>query len=993
MQPTFRSSRGRAFFCGHHERDRCRNQLGGAGQHRLRHRHARPESCRRRFNRRRIGQPAGGTGSGNGNYVGQVYDITPTPCPPPSNVPAGVSVVCQCDNFTRGTLNPSTIFGSNWIVTASDSTGIVPRIAKSGYLRLTENTGNNAKAATVPGIFPAAGNYISVEFLHYAYNGSNPGADGIAITLSDYAVPAQPGAFGGSLGYAQKSNPGSDCTVSGGCPGFAGGWIGVALDEFGNYQNPTEGRLGGPGAIAQSVGLRGSGSGMNGYRWLAGTATLSPGIDNRASTTPAPGHRYQIVVDARNEAGGVTAVAVNRDTTGSGTYTSLISVPNIKTAATNAGFTQAPVPDHWQISFTGSTGGSNNIHEIAGLKICAQVVVPPTGGTLGGFNVIDEVYASGNVNALQGHIYTKLAGTPFKLNVAALNTGSTAIESTYAISSNKTVTLELIDDSGTDPSCNTSVTACSSCTKPIIATQTITFTSADKGFKKSANFTINNAYSRLLARASDGTATGCSVDVLSVRPTAFSTPTSSASNAALTGTPVFKAGTDSFTLSVTANANNYAGVSATPKINTAAMQSTGTGWVVGSFTPSTFPEASASTASGNFTYSEVGNFKFLGYAPAADATSPRGIYDDTWTGVDQGAQGDCVAGSYSNTQDGNGKYGCLFGLTANSAVFGRFVPDHFALLSGAIGQFCAPTSPAIPFSYMGQPKLNIAYQLEARNGGNGKTSNYSAALTPAYPVTAPILVAEDQAASHQGCDLATRISGLPATTWTAGTYTVPATDATFSRPTAPAALDTANCATTRANAGGPFKQLDIGVKITDAAGAVIKTAPSAPALDMNADATGTCSGSGCTARRIGSTGQFFGRLRLVNAYGSELLPIRVEARAEYWDSGRWLTNTNDTCSTLAAGSFAPNNAMPAAGSSLAFSVPPAGIAVTGSAGLWFVTLTPATQGIGTVDLRYTAPAWLQGDWTSAGTGYDENPAARIKFGSSKAPYIYMRERY
>jgi len=900
------------------------------------------------------GNPLGGSGSGNGNYTGQIYEITPAPCPPPSNVPSGVTVICQCDNFTRSSLNPSTIFGSNWVATTSDSTGILPRIV-SNRLRLTENTGNNAKAATAPGIFPAADNYMSVEFLHYAYNGS--GADGIAIILSDYSVPAQTGAFGGSLGYAQRS----------GVVGFAGGWIGVALDEFGNYQNPTEGRLGGPGFIGQSVGLRGSGSGMSGYRWLAGTPALSPGIDNRTSTTPSRGHRYQIVVDARNQVNGITAVSVNRDTTGSGSYTNLINVPNINAAAISAGFTQAPVPDNFQISFTGSTGGSTNIHEIAGLKICAQTMLPPTGGTLGGFNIIDEVYARGNLNALQGKIHTKLAGTSFKLKVAALNATSSAIESTYAISGNKTVTVELIDDSGTDPSCNSTTARCTSCTKPVVATQTMTFTSGDTGFKQSADFTVNGAYSRLLARARDGTATGCSVDVFTVRPTAFSTLSSSASNSALTGTPAFKAGTDTFTLSITANASNYAGVSATPKINAAAMQSTGTGWVVGSFTPATFPSASASVATGNFTYSEVGNFRFNGYAPATDATSARGIYDDTWTGVDQGAENGCVAGSYSNTKDANGKYGCLFGLTANSAVFGRFVPDHFALVSGAVGQFCNATT---PFSYMGQPKLNLAYQLEARNGANGKTSNYSAALTPPYPVTAPVLVAEDQAASLQGCDLGSRITGLPTASWSAGTYTIPATDTTFSRPANPAALDASNCASTRANAGGPFWQLDIGVRITDADGAVITE----PASDMNADTAATCVGSGCTARKIGGTGQVFGRLRLENAYGSEHLALVMPALLEYYDSGRWRINTHDDCTSLSDLS-GPTAAIPVpSGSSTNSTTPRCNVAANTCSATSGVACNVANAIIdGSANLCLTAPGAV---------GYADisfSPASHLQF--------------
>ncbi|MDQ5879904.1 MAG: biosis protein MshQ [Pseudomonadota bacterium] len=86
----------------------------------------------------------------------------PFACTQPANTPSGLTLSCVCDTFSRATLNPSTIFGSNWIVSTSDSTGILPNITNSGYLRLTNSTGNNAKAATVPGIFPASGNYISV---------------------------------------------------------------------------------------------------------------------------------------------------------------------------------------------------------------------------------------------------------------------------------------------------------------------------------------------------------------------------------------------------------------------------------------------------------------------------------------------------------------------------------------------------------------------------------------------------------------------------------------------------------------------------------------------------------------------------------------------------------------------------------------------------------------------------------------------------------------
>jgi hypothetical protein len=54
-----------------------------------------------------------------------------------------------------------------------------------------------------------------------------------------------------------------------------------------------------------------------------------------------------------------------------------------------------------------------------------------------------------------------------------------------------------------------------------------------------------------------------------------------------------------------------------------------------------------------------------------------------------------------------------------------------------------------------------------------------------------------------------------------------------------------------------------------------------------------------------------------------------------------------------------------------------------------------TPQVGYTDLtlNLAAQPWLQGRWSGAGTAFTENPVARIKFGSPKAPYIYLRERY
>lgn len=967
----------------------------------------------------------GGTGTGNGNFTGAVYSVTAAPCNPPSNIPAGVSVSCVCDNFNRASLNPSTIFGQNWITSESDGTGILPSIAATNYLRLTNNTANNAKAATVPAAFPAAGNYISVEFLHYAYNGT--GADGIAITLSDYNVPAVPGAYGGSLGYAQRT----------GINGFAGGWIGVALDEYGNYQNPTEGRLGGPGFLTESVGVRGSGSGATGYRWLQGTAAnISPPIDV-TGTTRGPGYRYQIVVDARNAGAATpqTFVAVNRDTTGSGnSYSALVSSFDAFSRATALGFTQAPVPTNWQISFTGSTGGSTNIHEIGALRICAQTVVPPNGGVASGFAVIDEAYGTPAIavqNYLTGRIYTKLAGTPFKLNVAAINNNQ--IQTGYVLSGTKSVNVKLVDNS--DGACvlnssqaNYCSAACQGKAAVTGGSQTLSFASSNAGQKQSADFTIPGAWSNLVAIVSDGSTTACSTDAFSVRPLSFNALSSTANNAALTGTPVLRAGTDNFSMTVSTATAGYAGVSAVPTINVAGMAADAAGWTVGTVSPASFPAAVASSSTGTtFTYSEVGHFRLLGYDPASNTTSPRGVYDSSWTAVDQGTATDCVAGSYANTRDTSGtfasnasygKYGCLFGITANTPLFGRFIPDRFTLVSGSVTPACAGTTRS--FTYMDQTRLGVAYRLEARNGFDAKTLNYDASLFGAGVLPVPELVAEDQGASNQGCHLNSRLAGLPVATWVAGVFDASTPNASFKRPSVvpPLTLDNSTspqCAATRQDAGGPFWSLDLGVLVNEG------TAVMAGA-DMNANTTGTCTGAACDARKLGSTGMVLGRLNLLNAYGSDVLPLLVPVRAEYWNGSTWMLNTEDKCTTLSATNLGVGNVTPAAGSSLAvtsasLSMSPAG-ALGGGVGNF--RINPSTKGAGSVDLVLNLGAGLTsgvnwcGSWSSgplAGTGNapspdlsfmtgnwcggnaDRAPAARIRFGSPKAPFIYLRERY
>jgi MSHA biogenesis protein MshQ len=261
------------------------------------------------------------------------------------------SLACNLNCINDSFLGPGALSAS-WSSSSSSGSFGAPRILENGRLRLTDASGQVATVATLLNQFPGSDNKIEVEFDLYAYGGS--GADGIVVTFSDASIPPVPGSYGGALGYAQRS---------GGGVGFAGGWLGVGLDEYGNFANPNEGKDGGSGFEQDSVALRGSGSGTNGYPYLTSTGSLSPGIDQSGST-PNPGHRYKITVD-HTMGGGQAFVTVERDT-GSG-YVAVI--PRFDIFAVNP--SQAAVPDNWVVSFTGSTGGATNIHEMGALQVCA----------------------------------------------------------------------------------------------------------------------------------------------------------------------------------------------------------------------------------------------------------------------------------------------------------------------------------------------------------------------------------------------------------------------------------------------------------------------------------------------------------------------------------------------------------------------------------------------------------------------------------------------
>ncbi|QFU24639.1 MSHA biogenesis protein MshQ [Shewanella eurypsychrophilus] len=259
---------------------------------------------------------------------------------------------CFNDDFNRDDL------GDDWAIkTLGSSTS--PAIA-SQRMRITPARGNQATSSTYQRLFPAADNFVQVEFDYFAWSPqSGTGGDGVAIILSDASITPQPGSFGGALGYAQRNN---------GTAGFAGGWIGVGLDEYGNFSSPNEGKVDGPGFRAQSVAIRGSVN--SGYMYLAGTkANLNPAIDVRGTNTAEPNHRYRITVDSTEV--GQALVLVERDIKDGNGFQILIPEFDARSITEQGG-----VPEDFYLSITGSTGGANNNHEIDNFQVCALASDP-----------------------------------------------------------------------------------------------------------------------------------------------------------------------------------------------------------------------------------------------------------------------------------------------------------------------------------------------------------------------------------------------------------------------------------------------------------------------------------------------------------------------------------------------------------------------------------------------------------------------------------------
>lgn len=689
---------------------------------------------------------------------------------------------------------------------------------------------------------------------------------------------------------------------------------------------------------------------------LAGTAATACNMTVANTACVAAPHHFQIVAPSNTSACGATNSFTVRawvDAAETVPYTSALAVgtvtqagnaaslPNLGAFSIPSGSSSTTISPITFAAAGTTTFSANSTPALAGATTCSfggsTSCSFTSASCAADMNCTETVANAANAsdsNSKTGRLYTKLAGAAFDVSVIARKSDQT-INSTYASDATKTVTVELVNAD--------SAATCAAYSS--IASQSLTFAGGvasppDAG-RKTATFTVANAYKNVRCRATDNLGlTGCSTDNFAIRPVGVVLSTSATATApGATALPTVKAGAN-FNVQATAVPNTATNYNGTLSKNTPtasyftaqdpAQPVQAAGGVVGSLSPSTLTGNLAAT--NNATYSEVG-YLYL----AANA-----YLDSTWTGTSGDAAGnDCVVGSTSSTLS-SGKYGCNLGNTAAISL-GRFIPDHFDTNAA---QGCV----AGGFTYSGQPFVST---VTARNASAATTQNYFGNFAKAVTI------------SNAGATTNMTGNSVPAAGFSAGVGAANVTYTFVSPATAP---------------------LTLALRATETA----------------ADAV---SSSGFTEGVVGIRS---GRVRVLNAYGSELLDLPMLTRAEYWldASSGWQINTADSCTTTtlsfaavgtditsytcARDTGAPGNSGKGCAAAGVTSRQFKEGGVTGFAGdfnLWLQA--PGTGHPGSIDVTAAVPAWLQFNWT----GTVGNPKGRATFGVYKSPLIYRRENY
>lgn len=252
-----------------------------------------------------------------------------------------------------GASAPNWIFGGNPNSAILTGTGAIDPVG-DGWLRLTNNTGNQTGFAYYDVPFDLSQGAI-IQFDYATWGGT--GADGYSIFLFDAAATSfNVGAFGGSLGYAQKT----------GIPGLSGGYVGIGVDEYGNFANGQEGRCptNGNGLSPNTVTIRGpmrTGSDQitcPNYDWIATSPNSGSLWSNQGTRPSQTGPDYRKVMIRISPSPNPT-ISVWIQFGYNQPLTQMLS--NVPIGANP--------PPLVKVGYAASTGGATNYHEIRNLTI------------------------------------------------------------------------------------------------------------------------------------------------------------------------------------------------------------------------------------------------------------------------------------------------------------------------------------------------------------------------------------------------------------------------------------------------------------------------------------------------------------------------------------------------------------------------------------------------------------------------------------------------
>lgn len=307
--------------------------------------------------------------------------------------------------------------------------------APDGYLQLTDAANDQAGALLYEKPIPSTtGVEISFEQWQYGGTQSPSPADGIAFFLVDGSAALDaPGAFGGSLGYAQKLPDDDPAGTT--IPGVNGGYLGVGLDVLGNYFGDWEHRGDGctqrspsgtafyvPAPGANMVTVRGPGDGVTGYCFLTATTpnltttgpwpsslpgqlqgaltSLPPGTDAATAAALLEPSKRTVTIDITPAPDPTVTVAIDFHD-GAGAQ-QVLSFP-----------APQPVPTTYKLGFAASTGLFTDVHLIRTLRVQALAPLPA-------LSLTKSVETTGPIPAV--------AGTVVRYLFTVTNTGGTTVD-------------------------------------------------------------------------------------------------------------------------------------------------------------------------------------------------------------------------------------------------------------------------------------------------------------------------------------------------------------------------------------------------------------------------------------------------------------------------------------------------------------------------------------------------------------------------------------